>query len=147
MGALEEIFPEKAPVVYASFWKRFVALLIDIGLFLLFTLILFVPYSILMRLIFHNSQTANNVINFTIGWLYFALQESGKDKATFGKKAMNIEVTDLEGNRITFWQATVRYFGKNLSLLFLGIGFFMMLWDDKKQTLHDKLAGTLVVIE
>ena len=143
----ESISPEKPPVEYASFWKRFAALLIDIGLFLLFSLILFVPYSLILRFIFHNSQIANQILNFVIGWLYFALQESGKDKATFGKKAMNIEVTDLEGNRITFWQATGRYFGKYISTITLFIGYFLMLWSEKRQTLHDMIAGTVVVHE
>lgn len=65
--------------------------------------------------------------------------------ATLGKKALGIKVTDMYGERITFAQATGRHFGKIISTVILFIGYFMMLWDDRSQTLHDKIAGTLVV--
>ncbi len=79
-----------------------------------------------------------------IGWLYFAVQESSESQATIGKKAMGIVVTDLDGRRLTFMNATGRYFGKIPSAIFL-IGYIMALFTEKKQALHDILAGTLVV--
>ena len=74
-----------------------------------------------------------------------ALLESGAKQATLGKRAMGIKVTDVNGNRISFGQATGRHFGKWISSIILLIGYLMMLWDERKQTLHDKMAGTLVV--
>ncbi len=71
--------------------------------------------------------------------------ESGGRQATVGKMAMRIKVTDLYGQRISFLNATGRYFGKIISGAILLIGYFMMLWDDKNQTLHDRMAGTLVI--
>ena len=134
MEVLEEsIFPEKL-IVYATFWTRFAAALID-------TLILLIPNLILRAL------PGGGVLIIIMYWLYFALQESGPKMATLGKKAMHIKVTDLSNNRITFGQATGRYFGKIISFLILFIGYFMMLWDERKQTLHDKMANTLVVQE
>ena len=141
------IFPEKPPVVYASFGKRFLAFIIDVVLLIVFQIILIIPLAILKEGVLQHSKIANNVLNIIIHWLYFALQESGKGQATLGKKAINIEVTDLEGNRISFGQATGRHFGKIISVLILFIGYFMMLWDERKQTLHDKMANTLVVQE
>lgn len=129
------IFPEK-PVVYAKFWTRFAALLID-------SLILFFA-EILVNIIFSNS-IINTSLNLVFGWLYSALLESGPNMATLGKRAVRIKVTDLNGQRITFGQATGRYFSKIISSIILLIGFFMMLWDSRSQTLHDKIAGTLVV--
>ena len=38
-----------------------------------------------------------------------------------------------------------RYLGYSLSGLILLIGFFMPLWTEKKQALHDMLANTLVI--
>jgi uncharacterized RDD family membrane protein YckC len=32
-----------------------------------------------------------------------------------------------------------------VSAIILLIGYLMMLWDDRKQTLHDKMAATLVL--
>jgi uncharacterized RDD family membrane protein YckC len=78
-------------------------------------------------------------------WLYFALLESSSKQATVGKMALGIRVTDLDGRRITFGRATGRHFGKILSGLILGIGFLMAAFTERKQALHDMLAGTLVV--
>jgi uncharacterized RDD family membrane protein YckC len=78
-------------------------------------------------------------------WIYFALQESSSAQATLGKRALGLKVTSVEGGRISLGQATGRYFGHIISSIILLIGYFMMLWDDKKQTLHDKMADTLVI--
>jgi uncharacterized RDD family membrane protein YckC len=59
--------------------------------------------------------------------------------------ALGIIVTDLEGRRIGFGRATGRYFAKILSALILGIGFLMVAFTQRKQGLHDMIAGTLVV--
>ena len=80
-----------------------------------------------------------------IEWLYFALMESSQSQATIGKMALSIKVTNLEGNKISFGQATGRYLGKYISYLILMFGFFMAGWTEKKQALHDIMANTLVV--
>lgn len=79
-----------------------------------------------------------------LAWLYFALQESSAAQATLGKRACGLVVTDANGGRIGFGQATGRYFGKILSGLILGIGFLMVAFDARKRSLHDQLAKTLV---
>ena len=86
-----------------------------------------------------------SLISLIIGWLYSAVMESGEGQATFGKRALGLKVTTTEGQRISFGQATGRHFGKIISAIIIFIGYLMMLWDDRKQTLHDKMADTLVV--
>jgi uncharacterized RDD family membrane protein YckC len=54
-------------------------------------------------------------------------------------------VTDLAGNRISFGRATVRYFAQYLSVLTLGVGYFIQPFTEKRQALHDMVAGTVVV--
>lgn len=49
------------------------------------------------------------------------------------------------GGRPRLWQALVRLLGCVLAALPLGLGFFWMLWDTRRQGWHDKLARTLVV--
>lgn len=84
------------------------------------------------------------LVTIVIAWLYFALMESSKLQATIGKMVVGAMVTDLEGNRISFGRATGRYFGKILSGIILLIGYIMAGFTEKKQALHDMLAGTLV---
>lgn len=84
-------------------------------------------------------------VSMVIHWLYFALQESSSAQATLGKRAVGIKVTNLEGQRIGFGQATGRFFGKIISGLTLLIGYMMASFTERKQALHDMIAGTLVV--
>jgi len=148
-----EIFADK-PVVYGSFGQRLVAAIID-------GVILAIANGIINRLMGHSVtynmyeggstwythyySSPGGLINLVINWLYFALQESSPYQATLGKRAMGLVVTSTSGQRISFMNATGRYFGKIISTIIIFIGYFMMLWDDKNQTLHDKMASTLVV--
>lgn len=58
---------------------------------------------------------------------------------------VGLKVTDENGARIGFGKANGRYWSKILSALILFIGFVMVAFTEKKQGLHDKIAGTLVV--
>ncbi len=77
-------------------------------------------------------------------WLYEAFMESSQYQATLGKMIFGMKVTDLNGNRISFERATGRHFAKWLSGMLLCIGFIMVGLTERKQGLHDLLAGTLV---
>jgi uncharacterized RDD family membrane protein YckC len=71
--------------------------------------------------------------------------ESSKHQATIGKMAMGMAVTDQFQRRLTFLRASARYYGKILSSMTLLVGFIMAGFTQRKQALHDMLAGTLVV--
>jgi uncharacterized RDD family membrane protein YckC len=77
-------------------------------------------------------------------WLYEAFMLSSSYQATLGKMIFGLKVTALDGNRISFGRATGRHFAKWLSGMILGIGYIMAGFTERKQGLHDLLAGTLV---
>ena len=77
-------------------------------------------------------------------WLYEAFMESSSYQATLGKMIFGMKVTDLNGNRISFERATGRHFAKWLSAMILFVGYILVGFTDRKQGLHDLLAGTLV---
>lgn len=141
--------------VYAGFWRRFVAVLIDIIILMIggaivggiFGFILGIVM-ILLGLDVGNIKSTANVMGFVIGiilnWLYYTLLESSPKQATLGKRALGIIVTDLNGNRISFGKANGRYWGKIVSGIIVAIGFIMAGFTQKKQALHDIMAGTLV---
>jgi uncharacterized RDD family membrane protein YckC len=85
------------------------------------------------------------IAGIVANWLYYALMESSPKQATLGKMACGLLVTNLEGQRIGFGQASGRYFGMFISGLTLLIGFLMCAWTEKKQCLHDMMAGCLVL--
>ena len=85
------------------------------------------------------------VIMLVASWVYFAGLESSAWQATVGKKMLGMQVTDTSGERIDFIKATIRYFAKILSSFILMIGFIMVAFTEKKQGLHDFIAGTVVL--
>lgn len=81
-----------------------------------------------------------------ITWLYHAYFESSSWQATPGKRTMNLYVTDLSGQPITFLNATGRHFAKVITnLIPLLLGYIMAAFTERRQALHDMIAGTLVL--
>ena len=125
---------------YSSFFRRFVASVIDIFVILLFIALIQFILGVM-------GGTFFNIIIFLMGWNYFALQESSTRKGTVGKQAMNLIVTDLDGNKISFMQATKRFLGKFLAAIPFFAGFLLIFFTEKRQALHDIIAKTVVFIQ
>ena len=140
----ESIFPEQE-VIYAGFWRRFGASFVD-GLILIIPNMV-VSYGLKAVMTGLTATIVGMAINYTTNWLYSAYFESGQNQATIGKQALGIMVTDVNGGRLTFSAASARYWGKIISGIILLIGYLMMLWDDRNQTLHDKMAGAVVIMK
>lgn len=121
--------------------RRFLAYLIDF--FVQLALVGVVAFLLEMQ-VFFGLLTCGAIL-FSLTWLYFALMESSKYGATLGKLALGLKVVDLQGNPLSFWRASARYFSKFFSRLLLGLGFLMMLFTKKKQCLHDLFASSLVL--
>ena len=143
---------------YGGFWKRLFAFYLDYTLLQGIGIVVAAGLGIVIRTLYPQgleSEAAAQatqerlmlafiVVILVFFWLYCATMESQKG-ATLGKLALGIRVTTLDGGRITFLQATARHFGKLLSLLPFGFGFFMIAITDRKQGLHDMIAKCLVV--
>jgi uncharacterized RDD family membrane protein YckC len=135
---------------YANVWKRFVASLIDgIVLYILQAGVGFVIGLVIGGAAGEEGAGAAilvaTVAGIVIGWLYYAFQESSPKQATIGKQAMGLVVTDINGEKISFVKASIRHFSKFLSSIILMIGYIMAFFTEKKQGLHDMIAGTLVL--
>lgn len=140
--------PRMAP--YAGFWWRFLAAFVD-------GIIVAVVNAVIGFMIGFAFGTAGgrdaavvaellaSVSNLIVAWLYEALQESSVHQATLGKRLCGLVVTDMNGQRISFGRATGRHFAKILSALILLIGYIMQAFTERRQALHDMLAGTLVL--
>ena len=139
--------------MYASFWLRFAAYLIDSILLGLIFFPLGLGLGLIMGATGNNQNPelmlgvngALNMGSLVVTWLYSSLLESSSWQGTVGKKLVGLRVTDLDGQRISFGKATGRHFGKILSGLICLAGFIMAAFTEKHQALHDQLAGTLVL--
>ncbi len=159
------------PLPYAGFWLRFVAALVDgvilgipFWLIMVALIFMFGGFGMIIRRIPQSSPPTDPreviallapfFMAFFLGWLmfmilqwlYFAGMESSARQATFGKSVMSLRVTNSEGQRISFGHATGRFFAKIVSgMVPLAIGYIMAGFTEKKQALHDLIAGTLVL--
>ncbi len=141
---------------YAGFWRRFAAVMLD-------GLILWVVNTTLQSVSGVGTRLQEAVledptdyqamidiagpiwaVGVVIQMLYFAYFESSEKQATFGKQALGLIVTDTNGDRITFVKAVIRYFARWVSGFMLAIGYLIQPFTEKKQALHDMIAGTLV---
>jgi len=77
--------------------------------------------------------------------LYYVLMESSARQATLGKMAVGIKVTGLDGGRIGRGRAFGRWASHLLAYVTLCIAYLVALFTDRKQGLHDMVAGTYVV--
>lgn len=125
---------------YSGISRRLIASIIDI--FLIIFLFMF------LELITETlDETLFYILFFLTMWAYFVFQESSTLRSTVGKQAVNIIVTDLNGNRISFMQATKRFIMKIFAVIPFFIGFLLILFTSKKQAFHDIVAKTVVFIQ
>jgi uncharacterized RDD family membrane protein YckC len=150
--------PVRVAGQYAGFWIRFLAFVID---FFVVGIVVFPVSAVVMAVTGGIARTMGGdvpfrafwvlgvfvraVFNTIVNWIYEAALESSSKQATLGKMALGLKVTDVYGNRISFARATGRHFAKYLSGIILGIGYIMIAFSERKQGLHDMIAGTLVV--
>jgi uncharacterized RDD family membrane protein YckC len=123
---------------YVGFFTRVIAAMIDVTIVRLLG-------RWIGRMIFGPTDIRLALVSTIIAWLYFSLLESSSQQGTIGKIFLRIKVTDLKGNRIGFFKATIRHFMKIVSAIVLGIGFLMVIWTDRHQALHDLVAKTVVI--
>lgn len=150
-------FHDGGPPELAGFWRRALAFILDLLIMyypLAFAFCL--PWLTLILLSeFMVIRPSLNLLILVLGlgipllfiacWMYSALTESGVRQGTFGKRIMGLRVIAMDGQPVTFLQATIRFWGKLISTgLVLG-GYLIQPFNARKQTLHDILAGTLVV--
>jgi len=152
-------------VEYAGFWLRFLAYIIDnvvIGtaaVMILIPLIFLTGLGAFLSKIFADQDIDDmgafmlvgivfllETISLVVTWLYHAWMESSEWQATVGKRVLGLVVTDAAGQRISFGRATARHFSKIITnMVPLAIGYIMAGFTEKKQALHDMIAGCLVL--
>lgn len=147
---------------YTKFSCRIAAGIIDI-------ILLFILALLLSSIEKYQGRLLLQIILLTV----MAVFTSSKYQGTPGKMFFGLKVTDLTGNRISFWRAFCRYSFYNLFSLLIFfifmevrtvslspilycvalmmmvsmpiIGYLMILFTERKQGLHDKIAGTIVI--
>jgi uncharacterized RDD family membrane protein YckC len=118
----------------AGFWRRFGAAFID-G----------VLVGIVDTILRYFLSEAGSVLAILVSFVYYTYFH-GTTGQTPGDAALGIKVLDIETREVIGYQrAFVRCLVSIVSGLVLVLGYLWMLWDPRRQTWHDKAAGTLPI--
>ncbi len=137
---------------YGGRWRRLIAAFID-GLIVYAATWLVTAPVLGFRTMYEGSlarQAAANLVAGVVAFLYYVLQH-GRWGRTLGKRAMSLRVVRAEGfGAIDYGQAAWRLlFAYLVSVVTCGVGGVVdvawILWDPRRQALHDKVAHTVVV--
>src|SRR5687768_12437481 len=101
---------------YAGFWRRFGALFIDS--------VIAVAISMVLTMLSVNSYATS----LLVGLLYHPFFTSSRLQGTPGKNLLGMRISDLQGRRISFKKAVVRYLMSLISGALLCLGYFMALF-------------------
>jgi uncharacterized RDD family membrane protein YckC len=155
VGYFNPLTPNLEAPVFAGFWLRFAAYIIDYFVLAFLGYIIGAMLAIQRPMLLHHHRSPFAMLfavggeafflQLATGWLYYAIMETSRFQGTVGKIAVGLAVTDLDGQRLDFGRASGRFFAKLLSNLTLGFGYMMAGWTEKKQALHDIIAGCLVI--
>jgi uncharacterized RDD family membrane protein YckC len=140
----------------ASFTKRALAL----GADFLFAGALFLPTAILLlRLLLalgflDPARDYNAKLNFFHNWYsvlwlaaFLGLSNHISNGRTLGKRIFGLRAVSLVHDRLTGWPAFERALAYGASALELGFGFLQYFFHRNHQTVHDRIAETIVVDE
>ena len=130
----------------AGFWIRVVALVIDFVVFTLAEL----SMGLAARRVWGPGVRDSTMLQFTIflftllfAAVYVILLHAATGQ-TIGKMLMGIRVVLLDGRRLPFGTALLRFVAYAFSCLPLGFGYVMAGLRRDKRALHDLIAGTRV---
>ena len=132
---------------YAGFWIRLGAALIDL-------VVIAIVFSVPLTLIYGEEYWIGDqffygfwdlmlvyILPF-VATIWFWLRYFG----TPGKMALRLKIVDADtGGKLSLAQAIGRYFAYFVSAIPLLLGYIWVGIDKRKQGIHDKLAGTVVV--
>jgi uncharacterized RDD family membrane protein YckC len=136
---------------YASFGLRFGAKLLDGIILWIAQMIVGFVGGMLMSV--GGADQGTSMILFQVVLIVFSLVINfsyniffiGKFGATPGKMACKIKVVQPDGSPVSYGRVTGRTLGEIVSGIICYIGYLMMIWDEEKRTLHDRMVNTRVV--
>jgi uncharacterized RDD family membrane protein YckC len=142
---------EPPPYAFAGWWSRLAAYLLD-------TILLLVPLAVMFGVLFAIDPDDDSPVwvvvvivylaSLVLPFVYFTVMHGNERGQTLGKRALGIRVVADGGGRLGYGRAFGRYaitFVFGIFVLPIVIDYLWPLWDRKRQALHDKSAGSVVV--
>lgn len=127
---------------YAGFIRRMVAFHFD-GLIMTLVFIGII-YGLNINLTDIRNLIFPFILTTGIYFFYCTILEATPLKGTLGSKILNIIVVDDGGYQISFGMSLKRNLAKILNILTLGLGYIILIFNKRKQTLADIVSDTYV---
>ncbi len=131
---------------YTGFWWRVLAKIID-GIFQQIVLTLFnMLAGFTVGKMIGSEKLA--IILALVGMVITLAMNTffiGRFATTPGKAALKMKIVRPDGSPVTYARALGRNLAEFLSGALLGIGYLIAAFDPQRRTLHDRIAGTVVI--
>lgn len=142
-------------LLLAPFHRRALAFVTDLALVLVGMALLVFVCLLIARVTGLLSSPTSVTIEFNfVHWynivaivIYFGLFTYYWDGQTPGKRLFRIRVVSTLHERITLWHSIERALGYAASALEAGFGFLQYFVTPNRQTVHDRIAATVVLLE
>lgn len=148
------------PFVFASFKRRLVATLVDGLIIFIIGYVLRAGLGIELSSHISSAKTIEelatisnsglakyaNFVSIALAFLYYFIFYVYFDGATPGKKLLGMKLVKADGKPLNFATILVRHLFSFVSSSAFFLGYIWTIFDSKKQTWHDKVAGTYVVL-
>lgn len=145
-------------VVYAGFWRRLVAKIVDgiviwVVSMIVNVLLVFVffgsfniaaqadPKNLTPFLLFQGFSVLLNIA-MALAYSIFFIR---RFNATPGKMALGLKLLRADGTSLSVGRIVGRYFAEMISSIILFIGYILAAFDEQKRALHDHICDTRVV--
>lgn len=93
------------------------------------------------------SVTTDGLVSFVATVAYFAVATYLGKGSTVGKAVMGIRVVSIVHSHMSLWHCIERALGYAASMLEAGFGFVQYFMHPNHQTVHDRIAETIVIVK
>lgn len=135
----------------APIGKRILAFFVDMLIVVFLIILCKIPFA-LQKALAENSHKVtidikplHAISDFLIFFVYFGFATYFGHGQTFGKRLFRLRVVPLYKDSLSLWQCLERGLGYAASALEGGFGFIQAFWYPNRQTVHDRIAETVVI--
>ena len=139
--------PAAFPEIYQGvLWRRVMAYLVDLLCIGMIAIVAMLVFAVLWLVSFGLLGPVLWFLSGLIPLAYHTLLLSGRRSATYGMRLFDLELRSVSGERPSFLQALIQ-----TALFYISVGMtcslilLVALFNRRRRTLHDFLAGTVMV--